>query len=47
MAYNAIDQLPMLFPPQYYHLELLNISGNLLTSVPDNIPLTLPNIKVS
>ena len=46
MAYNAIDQLPILFPPQYYPLQFSNISGNLLTNLPDNLNLLLPHLKV-
>ncbi|VDM59762.1 unnamed protein product [Angiostrongylus costaricensis] len=45
MAYNNIERIPLVFPPQFYHLTLLNISGNSLTYLPDNLPYLLPNLK--
>ncbi|VDM69133.1 unnamed protein product [Strongylus vulgaris] len=47
MAYNNIDRIPLTFPPQYYHLVFLNLSGNALSFLPDNLPYLLPNLKVS
>ncbi|EPB76285.1 leucine Rich repeat-containing domain protein [Ancylostoma ceylanicum] len=45
MAYNNIESLPLVFPPQYYHLVFLNLSGNALSYLPDNLPYLLPNLK--
>ncbi|VDO23436.1 unnamed protein product [Haemonchus placei] len=45
MAYNNIDNIPLVLPPQFYHLIFLNISGNLLSYLPDNLHYLLPNLK--
>lgn len=47
MAYNNIEHIPVVFPPQFYHLIFLNVSGNALSSLPDNIAYLLPNLKVN
>uniref|UniRef100_A0A1I7WS69 LRRCT domain-containing protein n=1 Tax=Heterorhabditis bacteriophora TaxID=37862 RepID=A0A1I7WS69_HETBA len=45
MAFNSIAEIPIVFPPQYYHLIFLNISGNSLSFLPDNLPYLLPNLR--
>ncbi|PIO52660.1 leucine Rich repeat-containing domain protein, partial [Teladorsagia circumcincta] len=45
MAYNNIESIPLVLPPQFYHLIFLNISGNSLSYLPDNLSYLLPNLK--
>ncbi|CAJ0575236.1 unnamed protein product, partial [Mesorhabditis spiculigera] len=45
MAYNHIDWWPLQLPPEYSQLQFLNVSGNQLSTLPDNVGSILPKVQ--